>query len=94
MTHKAEIDGLKRDHRGNEIGEYLRENPDARLLTAATHVQEQVEKLNKLKHTLLKRDAPPENIKKINEQIAARMAQFNSMVHCYRRRVSQRPREE
>lgn len=79
-AHKAEIDGLKRDHKPLEIIRYLRENPDAKLLTAATHVEEQISKLTHLRNTLVKKDVPSERIKAINEQITARMSHFNKVV--------------
>lgn len=78
-VHKASIDGLRKDGRGSEISGYLQENHEARLLTAATHVQDRVSNLNKLKRTLIKRDAPPEKIKEINAQITGVMTRFNEM---------------
>jgi len=79
-AHKAEIDGLKRDRKPLELIRYLRDNPDAKLLTAATHVEEQIQKLTHLRRALVKKDTPPERVKAINDQITSRMAQFNKMV--------------
>jgi len=78
-VHKAEIDGLRRDKRGNEIAEYLKENPEAKLLDTATRIQDQVSNLTKLKRTLIKRDAPQENVKAINDRITLMMEKFNSI---------------
>ena len=80
-THKAQIDGLKRDHKGGEIGAYVRDNPEARMLPMATKFQEEVSKLNHRKRELIKQEASAERIKIINMQITARMKQFNDQVH-------------
>jgi hypothetical protein len=79
-THKAQIDGLKRDHKGGEIGVYVRDNPEARMLPMATKFQEEVSKLNHRKRELVKQGASAERIKIINMQITARMKQFNDQV--------------
>lgn len=79
-AHKVEIDGLRRDRKGSEIGAYLRENKEARLVPMADKIQREVSELNKRKRELIKKDAPRERVKLIDQQITAKMRILNTRV--------------
>jgi hypothetical protein len=78
--HKAEIDGLKKDKKGKEIGIYLRENKEARLVPMAEKIQRDVSKLNSQKRDAIKAGASRERIKIMDMQITARMRILNKQV--------------
>jgi hypothetical protein len=74
--HENEIKGRK----GSAISEYMRDNPDARLYKTANRLENDISKLNKTKTELLKRDAPEERIRRIEDQKLRMMKQFNDQV--------------
>jgi hypothetical protein len=74
--HENEIKGRK----GSGVSEYLRDNPDARLYRSANRLENDISKLNKTKTELLKRDAPEERIRRIEDQKLRMMKQFNDQV--------------
>jgi hypothetical protein len=74
--HENEIKGRK----GSGVSEYLRDNPDARLYRSANRLENEISKLNKTKTELLKRDAPEERIRRIEDQKLRMMKQFNDQV--------------
>lgn len=74
--HNNEITG--RREAGRPIGDYLRENPEARLAPEANRVYRQVQNLRRRKRELLERDASRESIRAIEQQITARMERFNA----------------
>lgn len=76
--HEAEIKG-RRKH-GENVSEYLNENPEARLYAQANHVERDVAKLRTRKRELLERDASPETIRMIDKLLTARMQRFNETV--------------
>jgi hypothetical protein len=78
--HKAEIDGLKKDKKGKEIGVYLRENKEARLVPMAEKIQRDVSKLNSQKRDAIKAGASRERIKIMDMQITARMRILNKQM--------------
>jgi hypothetical protein len=78
--HKAEIDGLKKDHKGAELSAYLRANKEARLVPMADQIQRDVSKLNNLKRDQIKAGASRERVKLLEMQITARMRVLNRKV--------------
>jgi len=78
--HDAELSGLKKDRRMAEYQVYLRENPQARLVPIADRTYREVSKLIRMKREALKAGASKERVKMLDQQITARMAQFNARV--------------
>jgi len=78
--HDAELSGLKKDRRMAEYQEYLRDNPEARLVPIADRTYREVSKLIRMKRDALKAGASTERIKMLDQQITARMAAFNQRV--------------
>lgn len=76
--HQAEIKG-RRQH-GEDVHGYLADNPEARLITLATAVENRVTKLRQAKRKLLEHDAPPEQIKEIDRRITETMKRLNDKV--------------
>jgi len=73
--HNNELRGLRETQQ--PTGEYLRENPEARLATQASRVYRQVQNMRKRKREMLDRNASRESIRLIEQQITNRMKQFN-----------------
>ncbi len=78
--HDAELSGLKKDRRMAEYQEYMRDNPEARLVPIADRTYREVSKLIRMKRDALKAGASTERIKMLDQQITARMAAFNQRV--------------
>ena len=74
-VHNNELGG--RREAGRPVGEYLRENPEARLAPQALRTYRQVQDLRRRKREMLDRDASKESIRRIEAQITQRMQQFN-----------------
>jgi hypothetical protein len=62
------------------VGEYLRDNPEARLVGLANSVEREVQALRQRRRDLVERDAPPESVKMVEAQIKAKMKRFNDRV--------------
>jgi hypothetical protein len=75
-NHDLELDGIK-ENKGN-TGEYIRENPEARLIKFSEKTYRDVQKLQKMKRALLLRDAPRDRIKIVESQIEAKMKTLNT----------------
>ena len=73
--HEAEIKGRRKA--GEPIGDYFKENPEARLITMANAMERNVSVLRKRKRELMAKDASPETVKAVDTQITARMKLFN-----------------
>jgi hypothetical protein len=76
--HEREIKG-RRENREN-VQEYLMDNPDARLFSYANQVERNIQTLRKRRDALLERDAPKEQVKAVENQIAVQMKRFNDRV--------------
>jgi hypothetical protein len=76
--HENEIKG-RRENRGDAAG-YIRDNPEARLVTTANRIQRNVQELRKKRRELVEKDAPKEAVKQIETQITAQMKRLNDMV--------------
>jgi hypothetical protein len=77
-VHNNVIEG--RRERKEDISEYLKDNPDARLYKMSNSIQQDVQDLNKRRKYLLTKDAPKEEIVKVEQMIAARMKILNDAV--------------
>jgi uncharacterized protein YdbL (DUF1318 family) len=73
--HKEEIDGRQKSRR--PVGEYLRENPEARLVTAASSTYREVQQMRNRKREMVERGASRESVRIMEQRIASRMRQFN-----------------
>lgn len=62
------------------IGDFMRENPEARLAPMARKTYKDIQELRKRREKLVERDAPRESVKAVEEQIKRRMAMFNDRV--------------
>jgi len=78
--HEREIKGRRESGRGGEVAEYLRNNPEARLVTTARGVERDIRALEKRRRELVERDASKETIRLVEQQIANRMRAFNERV--------------
>lgn len=76
--HENEIKG-RRDNREN-VTEYRRENPEARLVPFANQIERDVQKLRQRKRDLLERGASKESIKIVETQITNKMKRLNDRV--------------
>jgi hypothetical protein len=65
------------------VGEYLRENPQARFWQNANNVENQINALNKQKKEFIEKGLPKERIKRIENQKAAIMKRFNDQLAKY-----------
>jgi hypothetical protein len=65
------------------VGDFLRENPEARLLPLANKTYKDVQALRKRRKELLERDAPRESIKQVEEMITKRMRSLNARVEAF-----------
>jgi hypothetical protein len=79
--HEAEIKG-RRENRENP-GEYIRDNPESRLVDFAGKVENEVRKLRKRKRDLMDRDASRSSIETIEKLITRRMKSLNDRVRRY-----------
>lgn len=75
---KAEIDGRKKDR--VPLGDFLQENPEARLATRANEIYSDVKKLRERREKLVERDAPRESVKAVETQITNKMRLLNEQV--------------
>jgi hypothetical protein len=73
--HENEIKGRRKDRKN--VGEYTRENPEAMLFGVANNVERQVRSLRKQRERLLEKDAPREDVQRIEKKITEVMIKFN-----------------
>jgi hypothetical protein len=72
------VDG-RRDRR-EPIGDFMRENPETRLLPLANKTYKDVQALRKRRAALLERDAPRESIQAVENMITRKMQVLNERV--------------
>lgn len=82
--HEAEIKGRRESGQGATVAEYLRDNPDALLISAARDAERDVRALQKRKRGLVERGAAPETVRLLEERIARRMKQLNDRARALR----------
>lgn len=73
-----EIKGRREDR--EPVGDFIRENPEARLLPMANKTYKDVQALRKRRAALLERDAPRESIQAVEKQITRKMQVLNDRV--------------
>jgi len=76
--HENEVKG-RRENREN-VSEYLREHPEARLADRAHEAQRNISNLKKRKQALIEKDASKEAIAAIDNQVTMQMKRFNEAV--------------
>ena len=76
--HENEIKG-RRDKK-QPIGDYLSENPEARLAPMARKVYNDVRELRKRREALMERDAPKESVQAVEKMITRKMQVLNDRV--------------
>ena len=76
--HENEIKG-RRENKGDAAG-YIRDNPEARLVTMASRIERNVQELRRKRRALVEKDAPKEAVQQIEKQITAQMKRLNDMV--------------
>ena len=69
-----------RRERKEPLGDFLKENPEARLLPLANKTFKDVQELRKRRKALLERNAPKESIQAVEKQITRRMQVLNERV--------------
>lgn len=78
-----EIKGRKENH--EPLGDFLSENPEARLAKRGREIQGDIKKLKERKAKLLERNAPRESIKVVEEQITRKHKLFNDQVASFKK---------
>jgi len=76
--HENTVKGMRK--RKENVQEYYRENPEARMFEEAGRVEREVQVLRKRRRTLVEKEAPKESVKAIEERITAKMKLFNDKV--------------
>jgi hypothetical protein len=76
--HENEIKG-RRDSK-QPLGDYLKDNPEARLAPMARKVYNDVRQLRKRREALMERDAPRESIQAVEKMITRKMQVLNDRV--------------
>jgi hypothetical protein len=76
--HKEEIEGRQKTRR--PVGEYYRDNPEARLVTMAGSVYRDVQQMRNRKREMVERGASRESVRIMEQRIASRMRQFNDQL--------------
>jgi hypothetical protein len=79
-----EIKGRREDR--EPIGDFMRENPESRLLPLANKTYKDVQALRKRRKELLERDAPRESIQAVEKQITRKMQVLNDRVNAFEER--------
>ncbi len=79
--HENEVKGRIKNK--EPVGDYLRDNPQARLWRSANNVENQINALNKQKKEFIEKGLPKERIKRIENQKAAIMKRFNDQLAQY-----------
>lgn len=83
--HENTIKGMRQ--RKENVQEYFRENPEARMFEEAGRVEREVQALRKRRRELVEKEAPKESVRAIEARITARMTRFNEKI---KRREEQR----
>jgi hypothetical protein len=76
--HENTVKGMRK--RKENVQEYYRENPEARMFEEAGKVEREVQALRKRRRELVEKEAPKESVRALEERITARMKRFNDKV--------------
>ena len=71
---------IVKDMKGKGVGEYYKNDPEARLWRRANYVENEIAKLKKEKKALRERNAPEAQIKRKDDLIKQKMEAFNKEV--------------
>ena len=82
--HGAELDGYRKNPGAGNVGEYLKENPEARLVAMARHTQEILSNINKQKRLAIQRELPKERVKQLEELARVQMHRLNDRIEALR----------
>jgi hypothetical protein len=82
--HGAEIDGYRKNPGAGSIQEYLKENPEARLVAMARHTQEILSNINKQKRLAIQREMPRARVKQLEELARVQMHRLNDRIEALR----------
>ena len=77
-VHAAEIEGLT-ENRGDVAG-YMADHPEAKYVRRTEATYRRVQKLQKVKRTLLKNDAPRAKVEAVEKSISSLMSSYNNYV--------------
>ena len=77
-NHENEIKGRMKNRENTT--EYLRENPEARLWRMANRIENEISELNRQKKELIAKNAPKEQVQRIEQMRTRKMEQFNNTV--------------
>jgi hypothetical protein len=80
--HENEIKGRKKNK--ENVAEYMKDNPDARLWRKANSVENEINALNKQKRLFIEKGFPKERIQAIEARKALKMKKFNDQVKAAR----------
>jgi hypothetical protein len=69
-----------KEMKGKGVGQYYKEEPEARLWQRANYVENEIVKLKKEKKALVERNAPELQVKRKDEMIKQKMEAFNKEV--------------
>ena len=78
--HKFTLDEMREKGRNDLRMKYLQDNPDSRYVAMAEKVQREVGYLRRQKRALIERDAPKEQVRRIDDRITEKMRAFNDRV--------------
>jgi hypothetical protein len=76
--HENEIKGRRENKQ--PVGDYLKDNPEARLAPMARKVYNDVRELRKRREALIERDAPKESVQAVEKMITRKMQVLNDRV--------------
>lgn len=76
--HENEIKGRRESKQ--PLGDYLKDNPEARLAPMARKVYQDVRELRKRREALIERDAPKESVQAVEKMITRKMQALNDRV--------------
>ena len=76
--HENEIKGRRKNH--EPVFEYIKENPEAKLVPISNSIENNIKELRQQKKRLTERGANPEQIKRINDRIIVQMKRLNEQV--------------
>jgi hypothetical protein len=77
-NHENEIKGRQKNR--ESVTDYYNDNPEARLYSQANTIENEITKLNKQKKDMIARNAPKEQIKRVEERKTLIMKRFNDRV--------------
>ncbi len=80
QINKLENEIKGRRENKEPLGDFLRENPEARLASRAREIYSDIKKLRERREKLVERDAPRESVKAVETQITNKMRLLNEQV--------------